>query len=193
MFSDRTRSAPLNMKCTWQSKRPGRIVCPVASTRVSPSSPVPTSTMRSPSTTTSPGSVAVPVKTLPPENTMRVIRGNLWGESIFVIGQQKVMSVANEACYRPLVRPEDLELLTTPGTVAVSGELVLVSVAKPDLDKNTYQGGLHRVWPDGTTTPWTHGDRDYAQRISPDGALIAFLRVNGKSQAADLRHARRRR
>ena len=92
------------------------------------------------------------------------------------------MSVANEACYRPLVRPEDLELLTTPGTVAVSGELVLVSVAKPDLDKNTYQGGLHRVWPDGTTTPWTHGDRDYAQRISPDGAQIAFLRVNGKSK-----------
>ncbi|MEU0883562.1 S9 family peptidase [Lentzea sp. NPDC005914] len=80
------------------------------------------------------------------------------------------------------MRPEDLELLTTPGTVAVSGDLVLVSIATPDLDSNTYRGGLHRVFPDGTTSPWTHGDRDNAQRISPDGRLVAFLRVSGKSK-----------
>ncbi|HEX7306559.1 S9 family peptidase [Lentzea sp.] len=80
------------------------------------------------------------------------------------------------------MRPEDLQLLTTPGTVAVSGDLVLVSITTPDLDKNTYRGGLHRVFPDGTTTPWTHGDRDNAQRISPDGKLVAFLRVAGKSK-----------
>jgi dipeptidyl aminopeptidase/acylaminoacyl peptidase len=80
------------------------------------------------------------------------------------------------------VRPEDLELLTTPGTVAVSGDLVLVSIATPDLATNTYRGGLHRVHPDGSTTPWTHGDRDHAQRISPDGAWVAFLRVSGKSK-----------
>ncbi|MFD4643620.1 S9 family peptidase [Lentzea sp. NPDC058436] len=80
------------------------------------------------------------------------------------------------------MRPDDLQLLTTPGTVAVSGDLVLVSITTPDLDKNTYRGGLHRVFPDGTTTPWTHGDRDNAQRISPDGKLVAFLRVSGKSK-----------
>lgn len=80
------------------------------------------------------------------------------------------------------MRPEDLELLTTPGTVAVHGDLVLVSITKPDLDKNNYRGGLHRVWPDGNTTPWTHGDRDFAQRISPDGTQVAFLRVDGKSK-----------
>ncbi|MCG8922204.1 S9 family peptidase [Lentzea sp. CC55] len=80
------------------------------------------------------------------------------------------------------MRPEDLQLLTTPGTVAVSGDLVLVSITKPDLEKNTYRGGLHRVFPDGTTTPWTHGDRDNAQRISPDGRFVAFLRVSGKSK-----------
>ncbi|GGN23194.1 dipeptidyl aminopeptidase [Lentzea pudingi] len=80
------------------------------------------------------------------------------------------------------MRPEDLQLLTTPGTVAVSGDLVLVSITTPDLEKNTYRGGLHRVFPDGTTTPWTHGDRDNAQRISPDGKLVAFLRVSGKSK-----------
>ncbi|SDG91587.1 Dipeptidyl aminopeptidase/acylaminoacyl peptidase [Lentzea fradiae] len=80
------------------------------------------------------------------------------------------------------MRPEDLQLLTTPGTVAVSGDLVLVSITTPDLDKNTYRGGLHRVFPDGTTQPWTHGDRDNAQRISPDGRHVAFLRVHGKSK-----------
>ncbi|WP_394616652.1 S9 family peptidase [Lentzea sp. JNUCC 0626] len=80
------------------------------------------------------------------------------------------------------MRPDDLQLLTTPGTVAVSGDLVLVSITTPDLEKNTYRGGLHRVFPDGTTTPWTHGDRDNAQRISPDGKLVAFLRVSGKSK-----------
>lgn len=80
------------------------------------------------------------------------------------------------------MRPEDLQLLTTPGTVAVSGDLVLVSITTPDLDKNTYRGGLHRVFPDGTTKPWTHGDRDNAQRISPDGRHVAFLRVHGKSK-----------
>ena len=69
------------------------------------------------------------------------------------------------------MRPEDLQLLTTPGTVAVSGDLVLVSITTPDLEKNTYRGGLHRVFPDGTTTPWTHGDRDNAQRISRDGQI----------------------
>ncbi|MGI5505823.1 alpha/beta fold hydrolase [Lentzea sp. CA-135723] len=80
------------------------------------------------------------------------------------------------------MRPDDLQLLTTPGTVAVSGDLVLVSITTPDLEKNTYRGGLHRVFPDGKTTPWTHGDRDNAQRISPDGRLVAFLRVSGKSK-----------
>ncbi|MET9230483.1 S9 family peptidase [Lentzea sp. NPDC003310] len=80
------------------------------------------------------------------------------------------------------MRPEDLQLLTTPGTVAVSGDLVLVSITTPDLDENAYRGGLHRVFPDGTTTPWTHGDRDNAQRISPDGKHVAFVRVTGKSK-----------
>lgn len=80
------------------------------------------------------------------------------------------------------MRPEDLSLLTTPGTVAVSGDLVLVSITTPDLDSNAYRGGLHRVAPDGTTTLWTHGDRDYAQRISPDGRSVAFLRATGKSK-----------
>ena len=80
------------------------------------------------------------------------------------------------------MRPEDLSLLTTPGTVAVSGNLVLVSISTPDLDSNTYRGGLHRVFPDGTTVPWTHGARDNAQRMAPDGRSVAFLRVAGKSK-----------
>ncbi|GLZ29457.1 dipeptidyl aminopeptidase [Lentzea sp. NBRC 105346] len=80
------------------------------------------------------------------------------------------------------MRPADLELLATPGTVDVSGDLVLVSVATPDFESNSYRGGLHRVLPDGTTRQWTSGDRDFAQRISPDGRWVAFLRVTGKGK-----------
>src|SRR3954454_13801401 len=66
----------LNSTCTWQSNRPGTRVFPLRSTDRSPS-PVPaapTWTMRSPSTTTSPGrgSLPVPSKIWPPVNSVRV-------------------------------------------------------------------------------------------------------------------------
>src|SRR4051812_46979128 len=66
----------LNSTCTWQSNRPGKRVLPLRSTDTSPS-PVPdapTCTMRSPSTTTSPGrgSLPVPSKMCPPVNSVLV-------------------------------------------------------------------------------------------------------------------------
>jgi len=55
------------------------------------------------------------------------------------------------------VRPDDLELLTTPDSVALRGELLLVAAARPVLETNDYQGGLHRVALDGSgSQPWTH-------------------------------------
>ncbi|HEY8372028.1 MAG TPA: S9 family peptidase [Pseudonocardiaceae bacterium] len=78
------------------------------------------------------------------------------------------------------MRPEDLPLLATPGYPALHGELLITDVVRPDLDTNTYRGGLWRVPLDGgEPQPWTHGDRDTAPRISPDGRWLAFLRVTG--------------
>ncbi|MCP2182716.1 S9 family peptidase [Prauserella alba] len=89
------------------------------------------------------------------------------------------------------MRPTDIELQQVPGRPALSGELLLVSVTRPDVAANAYVGGLHRVGRDGVTA-WTRaahpsgapraGDagpdrrQDSAPAISPDGHWVAFLR-----------------
>ncbi|GAA3447751.1 S9 family peptidase [Planomonospora venezuelensis] len=77
------------------------------------------------------------------------------------------------------MRPEDLALLHTPGTVALHGDLLLTDVARPDLEADAYRGGLWRIAQDGPPARLTHGDHDTAPRISPDGAWVAFLRASG--------------
>jgi hypothetical protein len=64
----------LTVTCTWQSNSPGSTVNPAQSTASSASRPVPTSTMRPSSTTTSAraGAAPDPSKTSPPVNTVRV-------------------------------------------------------------------------------------------------------------------------
>ncbi|MFC7650178.1 TolB family protein [Streptosporangium lutulentum] len=82
------------------------------------------------------------------------------------------------------MRPEDLSLLNVPGSVTLHDDLLLVDVARPDLESDTYRGGLWRVPQDGPPVRFTFGDRDTAPRISPDGAWVAFLRASdgGKPQ-----------
>ncbi|GAA4235122.1 S9 family peptidase [Streptosporangium album] len=75
------------------------------------------------------------------------------------------------------MRPEDLTSLRVPGSVTLHGDLILVDVARPDLEADTYLGGLWRLPQDGPPAPFTFGDRDSAPRISPDGAWVAFLRA----------------
>lgn len=88
------------------------------------------------------------------------------------------------------VRPEDLQLLTTPDTLSLRGDLLLVNLARPDLTANAYRGALHRLPLDGSGTDgsgevrWTWGDRDFAPQISPDGRLVAFLRSAGTGKQA---------
>ncbi|PRX46726.1 dipeptidyl aminopeptidase/acylaminoacyl peptidase [Prauserella shujinwangii] len=78
------------------------------------------------------------------------------------------------------MRPTDIALLATPGRPALRGDLLLVAVSRPDLAADSYRSSLYRVGPDGAT-PWTHGERDSAPAISPDGRWVAFLRATGKS------------
>src|SRR5690606_13975729 len=81
-------------------------------------------------------------------------------------------------CRVGAVRPTDIELLKTPGRPALSGELLLVAVSRPDLDTNSYVSALHRVGDDGLSA-WTHGAHDSSPVISPDGRWVAFLRGEG--------------
>ncbi|CRK56240.1 Acylamino-acid-releasing enzyme [Alloactinosynnema sp. L-07] len=76
------------------------------------------------------------------------------------------------------MRPEDIELLAAPGAPAMRGDLLLVGVSTPDIGLNAYRGGLRRVPLDGASAhDFTHGFRDLAAAISPDGTKVAFLRV----------------
>jgi dipeptidyl aminopeptidase/acylaminoacyl peptidase len=74
------------------------------------------------------------------------------------------------------VRPEDVALLRVPGSVTLRGDLLLTDVARPDLEADSYRGGLVRVPTDGEPQDWTRGERDTAPRISPDGRWVVFLR-----------------
>ncbi|WP_406313661.1 S9 family peptidase [Streptosporangium sp. NBC_01639] len=82
------------------------------------------------------------------------------------------------------MRPEDLTSLHVPGSVTLHEDLLLVDVARPDLETDSYLGGLWRLPQDGPPVPFTFGDRDTAPQISPDGAWVAFLRAKtgGKPQ-----------
>ena len=84
------------------------------------------------------------------------------------------------------MRPQDIELLVVPGTPALRGDLLLAAVAAPELDSNAYPGGIHRVALDGGAARWTHGDRDSAPSISPDGRWVAFLRAPGQKDKPQL-------
>ncbi|MBK1788524.1 S9 family peptidase [Prauserella cavernicola] len=79
------------------------------------------------------------------------------------------------------MRPVDLELIAAPGRPAFAGDSILVALSRPDLAGDSYRSSLRRVGPNCVDTPWTHGERDSAPAVSPDGAWVAFLRATGTS------------
>lgn len=80
----------------------------------------------------------------------------------------------------------DLDLLTTVSTPTLSpdGSLVVVAATRPHVGADAYVGQLWRVGVDGGTPVerLTRGFRDTAPQFSPDGAVIAFLRVAGPGE-----------
>ncbi|GLY38769.1 dipeptidyl aminopeptidase [Amycolatopsis sp. NBRC 101858] len=82
------------------------------------------------------------------------------------------------------MRPADIEALVAPGRPALRGNLLLTALKKPDLKTNAAHSSLRRVSLDGGESAWTHGPRDSAPSISPDGRWVAFLRA-GEGKGAD--------
>ncbi|UOZ05982.1 S9 family peptidase [Amycolatopsis sp. WQ 127309] len=82
------------------------------------------------------------------------------------------------------MRPADIEHLVVPGRPALRGDLLLTAVQNPDLKTNAAHSALRRVSFDGGESAWTHGPRDSAPSISPDGRWVAFLRA-GAGEDAD--------
>ena len=77
------------------------------------------------------------------------------------------------------MRPNDLELLRTPGvpTVSPDGRMAVVAVTRLDLDADEYRSQLWAVPTDGSAParPITSGERDTAPAFSPDGRWLAYL------------------
>src|SRR5689334_18026343 len=80
------------------------------------------------------------------------------------------------------MRPADLESFTVPGMPALRGSLLLASLSSPDPVANTYRSTLWKVSLDGSARRWTHGERDSAPAVSPDGSRVAFLRAGEKDE-----------
>lgn len=82
--------------------------------------------------------------------------------------------------------PDDVALLRTPGTPALSPDetTVVVSVTAPDLATDEYTGRLWRVPVDGSGPPvrLTRGHRDTSPVWSPDGRWIAFVRAEPRGR-----------
>jgi dipeptidyl aminopeptidase/acylaminoacyl peptidase len=75
------------------------------------------------------------------------------------------------------MRPEDIALLSVPTSLALHGDLLVASLARPDPAANKYVGGLVRVPMDGAEpSPLTWGSHDAFPSVSPDGRLLAFTR-----------------
>ncbi|HET6705280.1 MAG TPA: S9 family peptidase, partial [Amycolatopsis sp.] len=75
------------------------------------------------------------------------------------------------------MRPADIEALVVPGRPALRGNLLLTALKRPDLRTNAAHGAVRRVALDGGEAAWTHGPRDSAPAISPDGRWVALLRA----------------
>jgi dipeptidyl aminopeptidase/acylaminoacyl peptidase len=77
--------------------------------------------------------------------------------------------------------PADLAHLRIPSapTLSPDGRLLVVAVARMDLEANEYRSDLWLVPADGSAPPrrFTSGKRDARPRLSPDGRMLAFLRA----------------
>jgi dipeptidyl aminopeptidase/acylaminoacyl peptidase len=82
------------------------------------------------------------------------------------------------------MKPTDLHLFRSLGRPAPApdGE-VFVALSTPDLAKDRYQGVIWRVRGGAEPVEFTHGPRDSAPVLSPDGETLVFLRAGESGPA----------
>lgn len=83
------------------------------------------------------------------------------------------------------MRAADIESLISVGrpTIAPDGSFAVFATSRPDAAANRNVGQLWRVdLPGGTPRRLTRGVADGSPRLSPDGAVIAFVRADAKGR-----------
>ncbi len=84
------------------------------------------------------------------------------------------------------MRAEDIEKLIAVGrpTISRDGSFAVFATSKPSIRANRAVGRLYRTeLATRTTRPFTRGIADTAPQISPDDAMVAFLRADAKKRA----------
>jgi len=83
------------------------------------------------------------------------------------------------------VKPSDLALFRAYGRPAIIGAgTVLAALSTPDVDADMYRGVLRKLCREAPAVQLTRGPRDSAPVVSPNGAMVVFLRAGrtGPSQ-----------
>lgn len=76
------------------------------------------------------------------------------------------------------MKPSDLHLFRSYGRPAITPDGdVIAALATPDLSSDSYRGVLHLLRDGADPVEFTHGPRDSAPVLSPDGATVVFLRA----------------
>lgn len=87
------------------------------------------------------------------------------------------------------LRPDQIDLLPTLSVPSLhpDGDRAVLSVVRPDVASNSYVGQLWTVpLAGGEPTRLTRGYRDTLPRYSPDGTLLAFVRVESEGDKGQL-------
>lgn len=82
------------------------------------------------------------------------------------------------------MQPEDIRKIRTPGSVSLSPDATRVAFAVTGIDGARYRSEIFVAATDGSAPParLTDGAADSAPRWSPDGASIAFLRLDAQGR-----------
>ncbi|MEO7124519.1 MAG: S9 family peptidase [Nakamurella sp.] len=82
------------------------------------------------------------------------------------------------------MKPNQLALFRAYGRPAFAANgTVIAALSTPDVDEDRYNGVLHRLCSGAAAVQFSRGPRDSAPVVSPNGALVVFLRAGSSGPA----------